>query len=738
MKTVKTLPFAAFVGLDDLKLALMCLAVNPQVRGLLVLGPKGTGKSSIVRAFADLLPEIPVVENCPFNCNPFDPREMCDNCRKRFEKEGRLPVKYKKMEVIELPIGATEDSVLGTIDIERTLKEGRTIFEPGLLARANRNILYIDEVNLLPDHLVDIILDAAASGWNIIEREGISLKHPSKFILVGSMNPEEGELRPQLLDRFAICVKLQTIKDPKLRAEIIKLNLLFDENPLEIFKMFDKIQKEIKRKIIDARRRLPKVLLDEKILLLIARTCSMLDVDGYRPDIVTARVAKTIAALEGRTEVTVNDVLRALKLSLAHRTRAGGLKPPPEPLEIEKALQEASKELQLLTKTPHKKTTETKEYFAQHYLFSKTAQSRIKSIKGSLLKYRFFRYAILVVIVILLVVLALIDINLLILTLILMLLLDAFLSRRKYFADTAIIAYSPRGFIADYSQSLSRRLSRRPAISKGIKFFKKDIDTHKLIELGISYKTLQARRYGRERIKTGGRVLGYILPRKLSKDINIPASLRTAARRKKCLNVSPEDLKVNLREGRAKITLIVVLDCSASMIYSLKELKRALYAIRRHVLKKRDRISLIVCKGYSAHLLLHPVTNFNLFEQKLSKVGLSDFTPLASGLLEAYKLALTEKRRGYIPLIVLISDGNANVPLPKPVSSSHYYSIDPAVNDLIEVSRLIAKAEIPMVVINTRHRLPLFSYASYEILTGTEVMLKIAKTTKATYISLTE
>ena len=735
---MRTLPFAAFVGLDDLKLALMCLAVNPQIRGLLILGPKGTGKSSIVRAFADLLPEIPIVKDCPFNCNPFDVREMCDNCRKRLEKYGKLPVEYKKMKVVELPIGATEDSVLGTIDIERTLKEGRTVFEPGLLARANRNILYIDEVNLLPDHLVDIILDAAASGWNIIEREGVSLKHPSKFILIGSMNPEEGELRPQLLDRFAICVKLHTIKDPKLRAEIIRLNLLFDENPSEVFNMFKKAQENIKHKIIHARHILPRVTIGEHILLLIAKTCSILDVDGYRPDIVTARVAKTIAALDGRTEVTIEDVSKALKLSLAHRTRAGGLKPPPEPLEIDKALREASKEMQLFSKAPPKDSIKIRKDTTHCFSFSKTAQHKIKNVKWDLLKFKFFRYIIFTIIITLLIIIALIDINLLILTLILLLLLDALLSRKKYFSDTAIIAYSSKGFIVDYSQSLPRKFPKRPIISKGVKFFKEEIDVSKLIELGITYKTLHARKYGREKIRSGGRILGHILPRKLSRDINIPASLRTAARRKRSLKVSPEDLRANLREGRAKITLIVVLDCSASMIYSLKELRKALYAIRRHVLRKRDRISLIVCKGYSAHLILHPVTNFNLFEQKLSKVGLSDFTPLASGLLEAYKLALTEKRRGYIPLIVLISDGNANVPLPKPISAFHYYSLDPAVNDLIEVAKLIAKAEIPMVVINTRHKLPLFSYTSYEILTGTEVMLKIAKTTKATYISLTE
>ena len=337
---MRLLPFPAFVGMEELKRALLALAVDPSIGGLLIMGPKGTGKSSIVRSFARLLPPIKVVADCPFNCDPDSPDEMCDICRSRLERGEKLPVKEVPMKMVNLPIGATEDMVLGTINIERTLKEGKLAFEPGLLGRANRNILYIDEVNLLPDHIVDSILDAAASGWHTVEREGISLRHPARFILIGTMNPEEGELRPQLLDRFAISVKVETLKDPKLRAEIVRRNLEFEMDPEGFEAKWRPAEEEIRQRILRAKQILRKVRVDDHYFDLVARICSRLEVDGYRPDIVALKVARALAALDGREEVREDDVMKGLELALGHRTRAEGLKPPPTKEELHAAFSE--------------------------------------------------------------------------------------------------------------------------------------------------------------------------------------------------------------------------------------------------------------------------------------------------------------------------------------------------------------------------------------------------------------
>lgn len=335
---MKLLPFPAYVGLDELKRALLALAVDPSIGGLLIMGPKGTGKSSIVRSFARLLPPVSIVADCPFRCNPDSLREMCDICRAKFEGGEKLPALWTQMVIVELPIGATEDVVLGTINIERTLKEGRVVFEPGLLGKANRGILYIDEVNLLPDHIVDSILDAAASGWHVVAREGITLRHPAQFILIGTMNPEEGELRPQLLDRFAIGVRVETIRDPKLRAEIVKRNVEFESDPESFEEKWRPIEEGLRRKIIRAREILPQVRVDDSLYELVARVCAKLEVDGYRPDIVAMKVAKTLAALDGREQVSEEDLRLGLELALGHRTRAEGLKPPPTKEEVHAAL----------------------------------------------------------------------------------------------------------------------------------------------------------------------------------------------------------------------------------------------------------------------------------------------------------------------------------------------------------------------------------------------------------------
>ncbi|MEH2311459.1 MAG: magnesium chelatase ATPase subunit I [Nostoc sp.] len=314
-------PFTAIVGQEEMKLALLLNVIDPKIGGVMIMGDRGTGKSTTIRALADLLPEISVVANDPFSSDPSDPDLMSDEVRKLLEQGAQIPVAQKKVQMVDLPLGATEDRVCGTIDIEKALSEGVKAFEPGLLAKANRGILYVDEVNLLDDHLVDVLLDSAASGWNTVEREGISIRHPARFVLVGSGNPEEGELRPQLLDRFGMHAEIHTVKEPVLRVQIVEQRADFDQNPPVFLEKHKPEQEALQEQIVNAQQLLPEVKIDYDLRVKISEVCSELDVDGLRGDIVSNRAAKALTAYEGRTEVTVDDIHRVITLCLRHRLR---------------------------------------------------------------------------------------------------------------------------------------------------------------------------------------------------------------------------------------------------------------------------------------------------------------------------------------------------------------------------------------------------------------------------------
>ena len=317
----RVFPFTGIIGQSEMKLALILNVTDPKIGGVMIMGDRGTGKSTTIRALVDILPEIDVVPDDPFNSSPTDPEFMSEAVREMFESNQTLPTGKKKVPMIDLPLGATEDRVCGTIDIEKALTEGVKSFEPGLLAKANRGILYVDEVNLLDDHLVDVLLDSAASGWNTVEREGISIKHPAQFVLVGSGNPEEGELRPQLLDRFGMHAEIRTIADPKLRVEIVQQRIEFDANPEKILADFETQQEELRGKILKAKELLPKVKVSNDLRIKISQVCSELNVDGLRGDIVVNRAAKAVTAFDGRTEVTVDDIAKIICLCLRHRLR---------------------------------------------------------------------------------------------------------------------------------------------------------------------------------------------------------------------------------------------------------------------------------------------------------------------------------------------------------------------------------------------------------------------------------
>ncbi|MFL6336265.1 MAG: magnesium chelatase ATPase subunit I [Pyrinomonadaceae bacterium] len=330
-------PFAAIVGQEEMKLALLLNVVAPAVGGVLVTGHRGTGKSTAVRALADLLPQLDTVKGCAYNCEPSDANGLCEECAARLDSGETHRRERRDVPVVELPLGATEDRVCGTIDLGRALKEGVKAFEPGLLARANRGFLYIDEVNLLEDHLVDLLLDVAATGRNRVEREGVSAEHPARFVLVGSGNPEEGELRPQLLDRFGLCVEVETEKDLDSRVLIIERREAFDRDPSAFQLSIQPEQMRLRRRVTRASKLYAEVVVPRAVLRQIAELCLRLGVDGHRGEITLTRAARALAALEGRREVSAEDVRRVAPMSLRHRLRRDPLEQGGGSAHVERA-----------------------------------------------------------------------------------------------------------------------------------------------------------------------------------------------------------------------------------------------------------------------------------------------------------------------------------------------------------------------------------------------------------------
>jgi magnesium chelatase subunit I len=335
-------PFAAIVGQEELKLSLLLNVIEPRIGGVLIMGHRGTGKSTAVRALADLLPPLSRVKGCRFACDPGRSAEWCTDCLTRLDGRRRLPAEPGCVPVVELPLGATEDRVCGTLDIERALTEGIRAFEPGLLARANRGFLYIDEVNLLEDYLVDLLLDVAASGRNVVEREGISLSHPARFVLVGSGNPDEGELRPQLLDRFGLHAGITTIMDVESRVEIVRRRDRFERDPAAFRRDFEPEQSQLRGRIEKARTLLLEIAVGDALLATIGRLCIDLGIDGHRGELTVMRAAKALAAFEGRREVTLDDVRRVAVMSLRHRLRRDAFEEIDAGARVQRALDKVS------------------------------------------------------------------------------------------------------------------------------------------------------------------------------------------------------------------------------------------------------------------------------------------------------------------------------------------------------------------------------------------------------------
>jgi magnesium chelatase subunit I len=331
-------PFSAIVGQEDMKLAILVAALEPSVGGVLVMGDRGTGKSTAVRGLAALLPMMTVVKDCAYGCDPKAMAGLCPICGATAKAKPKT--EQRPVPVIDLPLGATEDRVLGALDIEKALTLGEKAFEPGLLAKANRGFLYIDEVNLLDDHLVDLLIDVAASGQNVVEREGLSVRHPARFVLVGSGNPEEGELRPQLLDRFGLAVEVKTPTDMPSRVEIIKRRDAFERNPDAFMKIWDKEDAKIRAVMASARKKLASVKVDDKLLHDASALCAHLGTDGLRGELTLLRASRAVAALDGKNKVTRDHLKRIAVPALQHRLRRNPLDESSSATRVQRALDE--------------------------------------------------------------------------------------------------------------------------------------------------------------------------------------------------------------------------------------------------------------------------------------------------------------------------------------------------------------------------------------------------------------
>jgi magnesium chelatase subunit I len=333
-----TFPFSAIVGQHEMMLAIQIVAVDFSVGGVLVLGDRGTGKSTAVRALADLLPPIKVVKGCPYGCDPSRTGSQCPQCLTA--RTGKLATLTRPVPMVDLPLGATEDRVVGALDLEKALSQGIKEFAPGLLAKANRGFLYIDEVNLLEDHIVDLLIDVAASGENLVEREGLSIRHPARFVLVGSGNPEEGELRPQLLDRFGLSVEVKTPQDLAQRVQVVRRRDAFERNPQAFRDEWEPANQELRQRIVKARKLIANVGVSEDVMMLLARLCQQLGTDGLRAELTLIRAARAYAALQGEVEVDVSHVRVVAPLALRHRLRRNPLDDTGSGARVQRAVEE--------------------------------------------------------------------------------------------------------------------------------------------------------------------------------------------------------------------------------------------------------------------------------------------------------------------------------------------------------------------------------------------------------------
>ncbi|WP_167154145.1 putative cobaltochelatase [Streptomyces sp. MBT27] len=599
-------PFTAVVGMDDLRLALLLNAVSPAVGGVLVRGEKGTAKSTAVRALADLLPEVAVVAGCRFSCDPAAPDPECPDGP---HESG--PGTARAARMVELPVGASEDRLVGALDIERALGEGVKSFEPGLLADAHRGILYVDEVNLLHDHLIDLLLDAAAMGSSYVEREGVSVRHAARFLLVGTMNPEEGELRPQLLDRFGLTVEVAASREPEQRVEVVRRRLAYDDDPAGFAARWADDEGALRQRIVAARELLPSVGLGDAVLLQIAATCAAFEVDGMRADIVMARTATALAAWAGRTEVTSEDVRQAALLALPHRRRRNPFDAPG---------------------LDQDKLDETLEQFKDEDDDPDPGPEGPGGGGGGGVP-----------------------------------------PQGDSPEDTAESPESPESpessDASESSESMEPPASPAPsgpgeraAVKAAEPFRTKMLSVPGLGE-GAAGRRSRAR-------TDHGRTTGSRRPQGALTKLHLAATVQAAAPHQRArgrsgrgLVVRRDDLRQATREGREGNLVLFVVDASGSMAarQRMSAVKGAVLSLLLDAYQRRDKVGLITFRGKDAELALPPTSSVDAAAARLESLPTGGRTPLAAGLLKAHDVLRVERLRdpSRRPLLVVVTDGRA-------------------------------------------------------------------------------
>lgn len=634
-------PFTAIVGQEPMKRGLILNAINPLIGGVLIRGERGTAKSTAARALAALLPDIEVVGDCPFGCDPQWPEAMCDSCAERYGNREKLPVASRAIRIIDLPVSATEDRVVGTLDIEKAIKTGEKRFEPGVLATANRGMLYVDEVNLLDDHVVDVLLDSAAMGVNVVEREGISFSHPAQFILVGTMNPEEGELRPQLLDRFGLCVVIGSIAEPGARKEILVRRIQYEKDPVAFYEAWRQEEQLLAERITRARDLLHRVSYAEDDLLAIAQLTAELGVDGHRGDIVILKASVAHAAFEGRSSITQRDILLAAELALPHRlkkrplqqgeARLEQLREQLRGLEVGMADQTASM-VQQVPATGKKKDLSSDEQGSEDDL------SPLQSMP-----------------------------------------------RREQGTEESSGSSTGRGVPVPIGDPL-----KAPRLSTPLD--------------RLSRRNSGRRSLTRTNRKRGRYVFSRPMDGRVE-DIAFDATLREAAphqvdrhRPNVALAIEREDLRRKIRVTRAANLVLFVVDASWSMAAAERMVatKGAILSILQDAYQRRDRVGLVVFRQNGAELLLPPTSSVKLAGRMLGEIAVGGKTPLSSGLHLSYQVFMREMRRNpeVMPLMILLTDGAGNVSMTG--MTPH--------EEGCKIAELIHGSDIRSVVINTEHK----------------------------------